>query len=116
MSRILSAEQALNQLLAGNDLRYEVNGGIVRLAAAAETTALPLIKVSAQNLLDTADSVYRVESATINMLGHCCPINFHENTRAVWLGEIRGSGGLPRSNSSKSRRSIKLICKSLSIC
>ena len=25
-------------------------------------------------------------------LAHCCPINFHENGRAVWLGEIRGSG------------------------
>ena len=46
----LSAEQALNQLLAGNDLRYEVNGGMVRLAASTETTALPSVRVTIQGL------------------------------------------------------------------
>ena len=65
----LSAEQALNQLLAGNDLRYEVNGGMVRLTASAETTALPSVRIGAQGLLGMAESAYRVESANINVLG-----------------------------------------------
>ena len=47
---------------------------------------------------------------------HCCPINIHENSRAVWLGETGGSGGSPLSNSSKSLRSNKLSCNSRSIC
>ena len=50
VSGTLSAEQALNQLLAGNDLRYEVNGGMVRLAAGTETTALPSVRIGAQSL------------------------------------------------------------------
>ena len=65
----LSAEQALNQLLAGNDLRYEVNGGMVRLAAGTETTALPSVRIGAQGLLGAVDSAYRIESANINVLG-----------------------------------------------
>ena len=69
VSGTLSAEQALNQLLAGNDLRYEVNGGMVRLAASAETTALPSVRIGAQGLLGTADTAYRVERATVNVLG-----------------------------------------------
>ena len=55
VSGTLSAEQVLNQLLAGNNLRYEVNGGMVRLAADTETTALPSVRIGAQGLLGTAD-------------------------------------------------------------
>ena len=69
VSGTFSAEQALNQLLAGNNLRYEVNGGMVRLAAGTETTALPSVRIGAQDLLGTANSAYRVESATISILG-----------------------------------------------
>ena len=55
VSGTLSAEQALNQLLAGNDLRYEVNGGMVRLVAGTETTALPSVRIGAQGLLGMTD-------------------------------------------------------------
>ena len=55
VSGTLSAEQALNQLLAGNNLRYEVNGGMVRLATSTEITALPSVRIGAQGLLSMAD-------------------------------------------------------------
>ena len=51
-------------IISGNDLRYEVNGSMVRLAASMETTALPSVRIGAQGLLGTADSAYRVESAS----------------------------------------------------
>ena len=51
-------------IISGNDLRYEVNGSMVRLAASMETTALPSVRIDAQGLLGTADSAYRVESAS----------------------------------------------------
>ena len=41
---------------------------------------------------------------------------FHENTRAVWLGETGGSGGSPLSSSGSALRSNKLSCNSRSIC
>ena len=55
VSGTLSAEQVLNRLLAGNDLRYEVNGGMVRLASGTETTALPPVRIGAQGLSGMAD-------------------------------------------------------------
>ena len=55
VSGTLSAEQALNQLLVGNDLRYEVNDGMVRLAASTEITALPSVRISIQSLSGMAD-------------------------------------------------------------
>ena len=55
VSGTFSAEQALNQLLAGNDLRYEINGGMVRLATGTETTALPPVRIGAQGLSGMAD-------------------------------------------------------------
>ena len=70
VSGTLSVEQALSQLLAGNNLRYEVNGGMVRLAAGTETTALPSVRIGAQDLLGTAESAYRVDRAIINVLGN----------------------------------------------
>ena len=56
------------------------------------------------------------EKEWFETLPHCCPINFHWNTRAGCLGETRGSGGSPLSNSSRSLRSNKLSCNSRSIC
>ena len=51
----LSAEQALNQLLAGNDLRYEVNGGMVRLAASeSEAITLPQVNISGDSIQESA--------------------------------------------------------------
>ena len=55
VSGTLSAEQALNQLLAGNDLRYEVNGGMVRLAASeSEAITLPQVNISGESIQESA--------------------------------------------------------------
>ena len=55
VSGTLSAEQALNQLLAGNDLRYEVNGGMVRLTASeSEAITLPQVNISGESIQESA--------------------------------------------------------------
>ena len=55
MSGTLSAEQALNRLLAGNDLRYEVNGGMVRLTASeSEAITLPQVNISGESIQESA--------------------------------------------------------------
>lgn len=55
VSGTLSAEQALNQLLAGNDLRYEVNGDMVRLAASeSEAITLPQVSISGESIQESA--------------------------------------------------------------
>ena len=55
VSGTLSAEQALNRLLAGNDLRYEVNGGMVRLTASeSEAITLPQVNISGESIQESA--------------------------------------------------------------
>ena len=51
----LSVEQALSQLLAGNDLRYEANNDMIRLTASeSEAITLPQVNISGESIQESA--------------------------------------------------------------
>lgn len=50
----LSAEQALNQLLAGTGLSYQFNGGMVSLISGGSFTKLPPVKIGADFIQESA--------------------------------------------------------------
>ena len=76
VSGTLSAEQALNQLLAGNDLRYKVSGGMVRLTS-NEKASVPEIVVFGRGI---ETSLRDVPQSTVTF-----DRAFLENTFAVEL-------------------------------
>ena len=113
VSGTLSAEQALSQLLAGNNLRYEVNGGMVRLAANTETTALPSVRIGAQGLLGMAESAYRVESANTNVLGKK-PLKDTPYSVEVYSNELmKNKQARSLANIAKGDASVDLLVDSL---